>query len=202
MFVVFILLYFVNIYVIMCVCIIVIININIIFIFIFIKYYYIINPPRDILGLSRAFWRKKKIIKRLLWSGLGHDKHVRTFRLLCFTSLSLVNCRGVIRCGPTSPIISSRRNSSSRRRRTSGIWFYKTRKKKICTTKIQRKGILYIYGWTNCAYSEQTPLVYLLVSLPALIPRKLNYVTRIYRFKKNQNSKLHGHQIIINNLCY
>ena len=66
MFVVFILLYFVNIYVIMCVCIIVIININIIFIFIFIKYYYIINPPRDILDLSRAFWRKKKIIKRLL----------------------------------------------------------------------------------------------------------------------------------------
>jgi len=139
---------------------------------------------RKINGLSRAFWRKKKIIKRLLWSGLGHDKHVRTFRLLCFTSLSLVNCRGVIRCGPTSPIISSRHNSSSRRRRTSGIWFYKTRKKKICTTKFQRKGILYIYGWTNCAYSEQTPLVYLLVSLPALIPRKLNYVARIYGFKK------------------
>ena len=67
MFIVFILLYFVNIYVIMCVCIIVIINININFIFI--KYYYIINPPRDILDLSRAFWRKKKIIKRLLWSG-------------------------------------------------------------------------------------------------------------------------------------
>ncbi len=60
MFIVFILLYFVNIYVIMCVCIIVIININIIFIFI--EYYYIIN----ILDLSRAFWRKKKIIKRLL----------------------------------------------------------------------------------------------------------------------------------------